>query len=711
MLRLSTVLAKLRSLIRTRSDLACGKGPLQTLEYTGRRLVVAGLSASLLLSGCSLTKEKTARDLQWADGEKPTRYYKGHNTAIEYPAIDNETARAVQETIEPRNLQRTVEEEVREISLQEAIYISLSNNDVIESAALGGAGAATVLQNPDQVSTVYDSAIQETGILFGRRGTQAALSDFDARLNSSMLWGRNSNISPYTAPLIGTQETGNFASSIDKTIATGGSLSLFNNWNYLGDATASVDPSTYSGTVGARVRQPLLAGSGVEYTRIAGPVRPGFGAISGVSQGVVIARINQDITLAQFEQSVRNGMRNVEDTYWDLYFAYRSYDTAVTTHESAFQTWREARTKREVGTLKPADELQARDRFYETRAQVELALKQVYQSESQLRRYLALPMNDGTVLRPSDEPVKAEIRPDWESCLTNGLTHRVELRQQKWNIKSLQLQVGAARSLVRPQLDAVGSYGFNGFGDQLISKNPNNAFGSMTGNDLETWTMGVEMSVPIGLRQARTQVRNLELQLRRANAILAAQERSISHEIAIALQDVTAAWAAAQSNLNRLRAAEERVELLEAEKEVGTTTLDLVLRAQASLAAAENDYYRQLIAYNKAITYLNLVTGTLLQVNNVQLSEGGWCPEAYEDAHMSAVNRTHAKDNPKLDTAPHEFASHGPVSSIERSPRSVGQQSPAVPQAPEETTNEADEDGVIRRKLELVPEESSAPQS
>ncbi|MFN9718464.1 MAG: TolC family protein [Planctomycetota bacterium] len=710
MLRLSTVLAKLRSVIRNPSDLVTGTGVRRSVDVAGRRLLVAGLGVSVLFSGCSLTQEKTPRDLQWADGHKPTRYYKGYDTAIEYPAIDNETAKAVQETLEPRSLQRNVEEEVRELTLQEAIRISLANNDVIESAALGGVGAVTVLQSPDQVATVYDSAIQETGILFGRRGTQAALSDFDARLNSSMLWGRNSSISPYAAPVIGTQETGAFTSSIDKTIATGGSVSVFNNWNYLGDAAAALYPSSYSGTVGAQVRQPLLAGSGVDYTRIAGPVRPGFGAISGVSQGVVIARINQDITLAQFEQSVRNGLRNVEDTYWDLYFAYRSYDTAVTTHESAFQTWRESRTKREVGTLKPADELQARDRFYETRAQVELALKQVYQTETQLRRMLAMPMNDGTVLRPADEPVKAEIRPDWDACLTNGLTHRVELRQQKWNIKSLQLQVGAARSLVRPQLDAVGSYGLNGFGDKLISQNGSSSFGSLTGNDLETWTMGVEMSVPIGLRGPRSQVRNLELQLRRANAILAAQERSISHEIAIAVQDVSAAWAAAQSNLNRLRAAEERVDLLEAEKEVGTTTLDLVLRAQASLAAAENDYYQQLVAYNKAITYLNLATGTLLQVNNIHLSEGGWCPEAYADAKMQAVKRTHAKDNPHLDTAPHEFVSRGPAGSIERSPHSVGHQQSKtdLPGAENNATSPSADDGVIRRQLELVPEEAPA---
>ena len=275
-------------------------------------------------------------------------------------------------------------------------------------------------------------------------------------------------------------------------------------------------------------------------------------------------------------------------------------------------------------------------------------------------------MNDGTVLRPSMEPTKVEFKPDWESCLTNGLTKRVELRRQKWQVKSLQLQLNAARSLVRPQLDVVGNYGVNGFGDKLISQNGSSGYGSMTGDNLDTWTMGVEMSMPIGFRQARSQVKNYELLIARANAVLEAQERSIAHEIAISIQDVSVAWAAAQSNLNRLRAAERRVELLKVEVDSGTAIVDVVVRAQSSMADAERAYYEQLVAYNKAITYLNLATGTLLDVNNVHLAEGSWTGEAYEDAKLRADARTHAKDAPNLETQPREFASPSPTTSVER---------------------------------------------
>jgi outer membrane protein TolC len=492
-----------------------------------------------------------------------------------------------------------------------------------------------------------------------------------------LLWGRNSNrVNAAGAPHI-TAETATFSSALSKSFASGASFRVGSDWDYLGTNSAGVlFPSQYSGNIGASIRQPLLAGSGVEFTRVAGPVNPAFGAITGVSQGVTIARINQDLTLAEFEIAVRNGISDIENAYWDLYFSYRQYDTAVTSHESAFESWRQARANLDVGTGLQEDELLARDRFYETETQVELALNNLYKAEAELRRLAGLPMNDGQVLRPSESPAIAKFEPDWHACVVEGLTYRTELRRQKWQIKSLQLQLNAARSLVRPRLDAIASYDVNGFGDRLLGENTTdpvtglpvrNAFGSMTADDLESWTMGMAFSMPLGLREARSQVRNYELQLARATAVLAAQERSIAHDIATAIQDVTAAWTATQSNQNRYEAAAERVEIITFAYENGRrdATLDLVLRAQASAAQAENAYFQQVVAYNKAITALHLATGQLLTVNNIYLAEGRWCEEAYCDAELRAVERTQARDNEHLETAPHEFVSPGPPGTVE----------------------------------------------
>jgi outer membrane protein TolC len=305
-------------------------------------------------------------------------------------------------------------------------------------------------------------------------------------------------------------------------------------------------------------------------------------------------------------------------------------------------------------------------------------------------------MNDGTVLRPIDEPMFAEFVPDWKANLTSALSQRTELRRQKWQIKSLQLQLDAARSLVRPRLDAIASYDINGFGDDLLTQNAidpgtglpiSSGYGSMSRDGLDSWTVGFQMSIPIGFRQARSQVRNYELQLAKANAVLAQQERNIAYDIATAIQDVTASYEAAQSNAKRLKAAMRRVKLLEAEREVGTTTLDLVLRAQDSVARAESSLYQQVVNYNKAIIDLQLATGSLLQEKNVFLQEGAWDAEAMCDAALRAQARTHGKPNSHLSTEPCEFASPGFAGSVElRTPESPRTQVPDVVPEPAPAT-------------------------
>lgn len=663
-------------LLRTRDRLTAdwGVSAVGRIRQLLRRACAAAICSGLLLSGCSVSQKKSPHEVQFLT-EPTGSYYRGQSSAIEHACLDNTTAEAVRVSTEPRNLQRRTEDEVREITLHDCIQTALSHNDIVETSALGGIGSKQVLVNPTTVSSVYDAAIQESGVLFGRRGLDAALADFDATFSSELIWGRSTRRQNSLGAPMRSAETAGFRTGLRKSFATGGSIDVSHDWDYLGtNAPGTLFPSSYSGILGAEMRQPLLAGSGVEFTRVAGPINPAFGSITGVSQGVVIARINQDITLADFEIAVRNGVLDIENAYWDLYLAYRTYDTNVAAHESAFQTWREAQTRYEVGTLKPADELQARDRLYETKASVETSLNSLYKAESELRRLIGLPMNDGSVLRPSDTPSLAEFIPDWNGSLMQGLTQRVELRRQKWQVKSLQLQHNAARSLVRPRLDAVTSYNINGFGDQLLGQSVTdpstslpigNGYGSMTNDNAASWTAGVQFSMPVGFRQARSQVRNYELQLAKASAVLAAQERNIAHDISTAIQDVTVSYTAAQTNMNRMKAAAERVDLLEAEREVGTLTLDLVLRAQASLAAAENAYYQQVVQYNKSIASLHLATGELLQFRNIWLAEGRWCPEAYEDANMRAAERAHAIDNPHLHAAPAEFVSPGPAGTVE----------------------------------------------
>ena len=288
---------------------------------------------------------------------------------------------------------------------------------------------------------------------------------------------------------------------------------------------------------------------------------------------------------------------------------------------------------------------QAESQYFLTRSQATQALNQIYAQEAELRRVLVLPVNDGRVIRPATEPVTAELIPDWHASLTEALCHRPELRQQKFRVKSLELQLTAARSLLLPTLNFISSYQVNGFGDDLIDDSDadlSSAYGELADGDQTGWQLGLEFNVPLGFRQARLQVRNLEYRLTKAKRVLAAQELDVSHQLGDAFQQVALRHQTATSFFNQIGAARERVRLFEVQRDLGVATTDLLLRAQTDLAAAEGNYFTEITAYNQAIALLHLTKGTLLDRNGIQLAEGRWTPIAYRDALRRAWARSHA---------------------------------------------------------------------
>ena len=623
----------------------------------------ASALAALLAWGCHHThKEVSYLDIAEDD------HYRTHATAIEYPDVVTSTAETVRDTLPPRTLDTRDRCEIREIQLTEAVQIAMTNSEIVKSGGQFLSPGNPLLSSSTNATSMYDSAIQESGVLFGGRGVEAALADFDAQLNASARWGHNAvpnNSNGFFSPRIGVTDTANFAASLGKTFANGGIATITHNANYLNtNQPGTLFPSSNSGNVVLGYQLPLLAGAGTEFTRIAGPIGSSFGGISGVSQGVVIARINNDLTLCDYENALRNLTKDVEDAYWNLYLAYRQFDTATQSYEESLATWRISNTQLREGALSRADAAQAKDQLYTFKATAESARSAIYTRETELRRLIGLPVNDGMVLRPSEEPTTAQFVPDWHYSLGEALTHRVELRKQKWTIRSLDLQLHAARSLVRPRLDLVSQYQVNALGDRLLSydNNGNSFYQNLSRSSTDGFTAGVQMSMPVGFRSAHAQVQNYELRLTKAHKALEASEEEIAQEMAVAFQEISRAYSLAKTNLNRYLAAEENVKYLEPSFRERDILLDVYLRAQSRRAQAQQAYYQSLVDYNKSITNLYYRKGTLLAYNNIRVAEGGWTPEAYQDAERIHGRRAHGHET-NAEAEPPVFVSPVPVGS------------------------------------------------
>jgi len=490
------------------------------------------------------------------------------------------------------------------------------------------------------------------------------LSAFDARFSTQTFWEKNDRVVNNLFVGGGTnllfQDLGVSRTELTKTAATGGQFALRQNVEYdANNRPFNIFPSAWDVNFETEVRQPLLQGAGLEFNRIAGPgAQPGF----TVKSGVVLARIDHDISLADFEAAVRDQVNLVENAYWELYFAYRDLDAKIAGRDSALEAWRRAKRLLTAGGRggDVASEAQASSQYFFFRAQVEDALSGgqnpagalpgagtfraaggIYAREAELRSLMGLPENDGRLIRPADEPTTARVLFDWSEVVDEALLRRVELRRQKWVIRRREMQFVASQNFLLPRLDAVARYRWRGFGHDLIdnSQEPgrfDNAWQTLTNGDFQEWQLGALLEIPLGQRAAFAAVKQAELQLARERAVLDEQERQVASDLAAAIRELHRAHETSKTYFNLRLRLREAVEAVRREYEAGATTIDVLLESQRHLAEAEQAYFRSVVAYNFAIKTVHYEKGSLLDYNQIYLAEGPWPAQAYDDARRRA---------------------------------------------------------------------------
>ena len=591
------------------------------------------LILSAIVSGCTPSRPHYLRE----PGE--LRTYVDSQIQIEYPDVQTESLDEVTKTKSPITLSKPDFDKPWDLTLQEAVQTALRNSKVIRNL-----GSVTPFGFADGLSgrtagatTVYDPAIFETD---PRSGVLAALAEFDAQFTTSMFWqksDRPQNVSTSEfgfVPFNYQQDQGQIDMSLSKKAATGTQFSLRNqtiyDQNNRGFGRAL--PSDWYTAIEGEVNHPLLRGNGTMVNRIP----------------LLLARINTDVSVAMFESAVRNMVLDIENTYWDLYTAYRNLEAAKIARDSAQVTWKIAYEKMVGGIETAQAEAQAQEQYFFFQAQVETAWNDLLKAEQSMRWLMGLSPTDGRVIRPSDEPAQAKVVFDWQQSHEEALIRSVELRQQKWSIKRRELELKLARHNTLPQVNLVAMYRWLGYGDQLIgSRNgldfvapDSNAVEGLTSGNYQEFRVGIDIRPPkFGARAEFAALRNAELNLKRDVARLEDMELNTSHLLTTAMKGLDYTHRQAQLHYNRWAISKKEVDSAVALYRGGKTTLDQVLQSQRRHAQAQTDYYRALGSYSKAIADVHYRKGSLLNYNDIHLSEGQWPDKAYDDAMERARQR------------------------------------------------------------------------
>lgn len=542
------------------------------------------------------------------------------------------------------------------LSLSECIELALANSPVLRD--LGG----TVIRNPQAQGTRFDPALAVTDPRFGE---QRALSEFDAQLAAGLTFEKVDR--RFNSFLLGNnglleQDLHTYQWNISKTSATGGRYAFRHITLYDANNQPSnvYGPSTFDSYIEGEVRHPLLQGAGTKFNRIAGP-----NATAGNLNGVLIARVRQDISLAEFERNIRDLVSDVENAYWDLYFAYRDLDAKIDVRDKARETYEGEKQRRDASTggFEAGNVEQAEEQFYRFQAEVLDALNgrpldatRTYNgsfggtfrgtgglrvAERRLRLVIGIAINDGRIIRPTDQPPEVAIIHDWDLALSQAVIRRPELRRQRWVIKQRELELIANRNFLKPRLDVVGRYRIRGFGQQLLGDDElignrlvPSAGESLLEGEYQEWLAGVEFQMPVGFRQAYAAIRNTQLQLERERAILEEQERNVSYGLSNAFSEVSRAYDNRLLQEKRLDATSKQINKLIARRESGSggAPLDVILEAYRRYLEIRLRYHQAEVEYALALRNVQYEKGTLLDYCNVSLTESQWDATAYQSA-------------------------------------------------------------------------------
>ena len=389
------------------------------------------------------------------------------------------------------------------ISLDDAIRIALVNSEVIR--VLSGSSGRTV----------YDPAITNTQI-DSRRGR------FDPRLQIDNTFRKTEtpgaefdSTDPSKVLIDGSRRNDyNMGMELSKTNTYGGTAALDVNTN----------PTRWADTNALPLNPQVPSNVELSLTQ---PILQGGGRAANMAP-IEIARIDTERSFFQMKEAVQRSVRDVISAYWSLVYARTDLWSRQKQVEQGTWGYEYAKARLRVGLGSRADVAQARSAMANYRASMITAKANVLEREGVLRNILGLPPADPPRIIPVTPPSMERFNVDWRTITEVAAERRPDLIELKLVIEADKQQLLLADNQAKPQLDAVALYRWNG----LEGRTPDQAYLISDSGRFTDWILGVNFSVPLGLREGRADLRQRQLIVMRDRANLQQALHNTMHELA-----------------------------------------------------------------------------------------------------------------------------------------------------------------------------------
>jgi outer membrane protein TolC len=322
-----------------------------------------------------------------------------------------------------------------------------------------------------------------------------------------------------------------------------------------------------------------------------------------------------------FRQSVMTQVAAVTSTYYDLLADQEKIRVAQEGLQNAQKLLEGNQVELKIGAVAQYDVLRSQEEVA-LRQQDLLAAQNTFSQDAQsLKAKISKSFNGelATVdIAPTDklpEPHPDDV-PPLDEALKEAASHRPEIEQANINLRNQEITIQNKRNSLLPQLQVYASYNLSGLGGALRP-----TFANVFQNDYPNIQYGVTLGIPIRNRTyqadaARALIEQRQLQMK----LLQAKNQAV-WEVSKAVSGVQQAKSQLDAALN-LEAISRQVLGMQQQKfTLAAATVEEVITAQTNLANAQGTVVTARAAYAKALIEFERATGTLLERNNIDLSE------------------------------------------------------------------------------------------
>ena len=355
----------------------------------------------------------------------------------------------------------------------------------------------------------------------------------------------------------------------------------------------STNGANSSGGAGISLTQPLLKNFWIDNTRLT--IQVDKNRLQYSEQG--------------FRLQVITSITAVQTAYYELVFALENLKVQQEALDLSQTQLDQDRQRLQIGTIAQLSVQQDESQVAQNQATVISAQSTLETDQNTLKNLITDNYSDlhNKDIQPTETLAAPLVLFNLQDSWSKGMTERPDLIQYRLNMLQDGIQLKYLRNQLFPELDLIGTYGWNGAG--VLYNGSLNQIGK---GNAPYYSYGAQLSMPLANQSARNNYKAGKVTLQQAVLQLKQFEQTVLVAIDNAVKTAQTDYESVEATKQARVYAEAALDAEQKTYAVGKATTFEVLQYQSSLTTARGQEIRALANYEEALASLAAAEGSTL---------------------------------------------------------------------------------------------------